>query len=125
MAVEKSKLETVHAGGHGDAALPELHAEGVFLLGVDVELAELVGNLDAHKLIAAGGRDLHADQLPAVGRPLEFLVDLALDDILVAAQAVAVFEQFIDAQLGDIAERSGFFADQGWFVPASENELIT
>ena len=79
-----------------------------------VERVEILRDLDADELVAAGRLDLHADKLPAAGRPLEFLVDLALDDILVAAQAVAVFEQLVHAELGDVAEGRGFFPDEGF-----------
>jgi len=94
--------------------LLELHPEGVFLFGVDVELVELRRDLDADKLFPAGGIDADADKLAAVGGPLEFFVDLALDDVFVAAQAVAVFQLLIDAQGGNIAERSGLFPEQGF-----------
>ena len=71
-------------------------------------------NLDADKLVARRSGDPHADQLAAARRPLEFFVDLAFDDVLITAQAVAVFEKLFDAKFGDITKRRGFFADEGF-----------
>ena len=108
------ELEAVHPGGDCDAALPKFHSKSVFLFGVDVELAELLRDLDAHEFIASGRADPQANQLAASRRPLQFFVDLALDDVFVATQAVAVFEQFIDAQLGDLTKGDRLFSDEGF-----------
>jgi hypothetical protein len=54
-------------------------------------LVEFGRDFDSDKFVAASGSHPHADQLPAAGRPLQFLIDLALDHILISAQAVTVF----------------------------------
>ena len=74
------------------------------MFGVDVELVEFLWDLDADEFVSARRLDAHADELAAIRGPLEFFIDLALHDVFVSTQAVAILEQFLDAQLFGILD---------------------
>ncbi len=97
-------LETIHTSRDRDATLPEFDAEGVFLFSFDVEFIEFRRDFDPDQLISATGRNSDADNLATMRCPPEFFINLALNDIFIAAQTVSVFEQFLDLKRCEISK---------------------
>ena len=106
-------LETVDAGGHGDAALAEFHAEGVFLLGVDVELVEFLRDLDADEFVADPVSTRTLTSWPRSVVHWSFSSIWPSMTYSLPRRLLPLSSNSLDAELGDVAEGGGFFPDEG------------